>query len=50
MREHKWCGRMVGELGLTEDELIALIIREDKNIIPDGKTVINEGDKVVLYK
>ena len=38
------------ELGLKEDELIALVIREDKSIIPDGKTVLLEKDVVVLYK
>ena len=47
---HKWCGKMVGELGLKEDELIALIIRDEENIIPDGKTKIIGGDRVVIYR
>ena len=49
-RNHKWCNRMIGELGLKDDELIALIIRKDQTIIPDGRTVIREGDMVVLYR
>lgn len=49
-RTHKWCGKVIGELGLKEDELIALIIRNEETIIPDGKTRISEGDVVVLYR
>lgn len=47
---HKWCGRIVGELGLKEDELIALIIRDGETVIPDGKTKIIGGDRVVIYR
>lgn len=49
-RNHKWCDKMIRELNLKEDELIALIIRNDETIIPDGKTKIQEGDTVVLYR
>lgn len=47
---HKWCDKVIGELGLKEDELIALIFRNGATIIPDGKTKILSGDKVVLYR
>lgn len=49
-KEHKWCGRSIEELKLPQNVLIALIKRNDENIIPDGKTVIEQGDVVVLYK
>lgn len=47
---HPWCRKAIGELGLKEDELIALIFRNGETIIPDGKTTVLEGDKVVLYR
>lgn len=47
---HKWCYKKIGELGLQDDELIALILRENETIIPDGKTTIVEGDRVVMCR
>ncbi len=49
-KKHKWCNQAIGSLSLGDDELIALIIRHDQTIIPDGKTVIHEGDTVVVYR
>ena len=43
-----WCDKPIEELQLKETEIIAMVMRGDKNIIPDGKTVIKEGDIVVL--
>jgi len=45
-----WCNKKIAELELGENVLIAMIIRGEENIIPDGKTVIREKDIVVLYK
>lgn len=47
---HNWCNRSIEELQLPPNELIALIIRGDENLIPDGKTVILEHDIVVAYR
>lgn len=47
---HEWCRKKIGELKLEKDELIALIMRNNETIIPDGATTIMEGDKVVLYR
>lgn len=47
---HKWCNKAIGELKLEEDELIALVLRDDETIIPDGRTKILDGDTVVLYR
>lgn len=45
-----WCNKSISELELGANELIAMILRGDETIIPDGKTVICEKDIVVLYK
>lgn len=49
-KEHKWCNKCIGELKLRKDELIALVIRDEETIIPDGKTEIIDGDIVVMYR
>lgn len=45
-----WCNKKIAELELGSNVLIAMIIRGEENIIPDGKTLIREKDVVVLYK
>lgn len=47
--DHIWCQKKIEELNLSEDMLIVLIKRDNENIIPDGKTVIQEKDIVILY-
>ncbi len=47
---HKWCNKMISEMNLKDDELIALILRNEETIIPDGKTKIHEDDVVVIYR
>lgn len=49
-KHHEWCDRAIAELKLPSDELLAMIIRGEENLIPDGKTVIREGDIVVAYR
>lgn len=49
-KKDTWCNKKIAELELGANELIAMIIRGDETIIPDGKTVICERDVVVLYK
>lgn len=44
-----WCNHAIEELTLPKNKLIAMIIRGEETIIPDGKTVIKENDIVVLY-
>lgn len=45
-----WCNKLIGELELGADELIAMVLRGGASIIPDGKTKLLENDIVVLYK
>ena len=48
-REHPWKGCRTEELELEDHLLVAMIKREDRNIIPRGKTEIKEGDILVVY-
>jgi len=45
---HKWVGRQVKNLELMPSVLLVLIIRNNENIIPNGNTVIEKGDRIVL--
>lgn len=47
---HSWCGKRIEELKLPDHVLIALVMRGEENLIPDGQTVILEGDVVVAYR
>ena len=49
-RYHPWCNRTIADLNLAPDELIAMIMRGEESLIPDGKTRILEGDRVVTYR
>lgn len=49
-KDHQWCNHSIEELNLPPNELIALIIRGDENLIPDGKTIILENDIVAAYR
>lgn len=49
-KDHVWCGKRIEELKLPDHMLIALVIRGEENLIPDGKTVIREADVVVSYQ
>ena len=49
-QDHNWCNCSIAELNLPENILIALIKRDDENIIPQGSTVIQVRDRVVIYK
>lgn len=43
-----WDGRIVMELGLPKNVLIALVLREGERIIPRGYTRLQAGDKAVI--
>ena len=45
---HSWCGRRVSEIVLPPQLLLVVIMRGDEQIVPDGSTVIEEGDLLVL--
>ena len=43
-----WCNRPICELKISKNKLIAMVIRDNQPIIPDGKTIIREHDVVVF--
>lgn len=49
-RSHPWCNRRIMKLALPEDMLIALILRGEQTIIPDGYTQILRGDRVITFR
>lgn len=44
----EWCDKAISELKIPKDQLIAMIIREEQPIIPDGGTILKEKDVVVF--
>ena len=47
--EHPWIGMQVKELDISRQDLIVMIQRRNKVIIPNGATMIRKDDKVVMY-
>ena len=44
----RWNGKLISELGLPENMLIALVLRDGQKILPRGGTRLEAGDKVVV--
>ena len=47
--QHHWAGRKVADLDISRLEIIVMIHRNGKSISPNGNTVINVGDVVLIY-
>lgn len=47
--EHEWVGRKIKDLDISRQELIVMIRRKNRTIIPNGSNVIKMGDVVVMY-
>lgn len=47
-KEDEWCDKAICELNISKQQLIAMIIRGEKPIIPDGSTILREQDVVVF--
>jgi len=45
-----WCNKAISELDIPEDMLIAMIVRNNVTVIPNGQTVLLEDDILVMYK
>ena len=48
-RNHQWNGKLISELDLPSQTLIALLARNGKTIVPRGQTKLLEDDVVVLF-
>ncbi len=47
--EHPWVGMEIKDLDISRQELVVMIQRKDRIIVPNGTTSIRKGDTVVLY-
>lgn len=47
--EHRWCNKKISEAKFYKNTIIVMITRGDEIIIPDGNTVIQNQDLVVVY-
>ena len=47
--EHEWVGKQIKDLDISRQELIVMIRRLNRTIIPNGTTYIKAGDMVVMY-
>lgn len=45
---HNWCNQSLARLRLPEDLLVAMIVRGNEIVIPEGSTVLRAGDLLVL--
>ena len=43
-----WCGKSISDLNLPPNTLIVLVKREGEDIVPNGQTVLECGDTIVL--
>lgn len=46
---HDWIGRQIKDLDISRQTLIVMIKRKNRVIIPEGSTVIKQGDSIILY-
>ena len=49
-KDHPWIGRSLAEIRIPDDQLMIVIIRGGDKIIPNGKTVVEEGDVALIFK
>lgn len=47
--EHDWVGKPIKDLDISRLELIVMVKRKNKTIIPNGSTIIKSGDIVILF-
>lgn len=45
---HEWAGRRLGDIRMHQHQLVVMIKRGDAVIIPDGNTVVQTGDVLVM--
>ncbi len=43
-----WIGKKIAKLGLTHDIIVAIIRRDEENLVPTGDLQLKEGDELIL--
>lgn len=46
---HSWIGSRIKELDISRRVFVVMVKRKDKNICPQGSTLLKEGDVVLLF-
>ena len=49
LKHSPWNGQMIRDLDISRQTIIILVKRGKKAIIPNGNTVLLEGDKIIMY-
>ena len=49
LKHSPWNGQMIRDLDISRQTIIILVKRGKKSIIPNGNTVLMEGDKIIMY-
>lgn len=47
-KNHPWSGKKIRDIVSLPDLLLVLVLRGEERIVPNGDTVIREGDRIVL--
>lgn len=48
-KQHPWNGQRIRDLDISRQTIIIMVKREGRAMIPNGNTVLLEGDRVILY-
>jgi len=48
-KQHPWNGQRIRDLDISRQTIIIMVKRDGKAMIPNGNTVLQEGDRVLLY-
>lgn len=48
-KNHKWCNKRIDNLSLSNNMLIVMVKKGEECVIPKGSTLLECGDRVVLY-
>ncbi len=46
--EHKWCGKSISQISIPKGNLIVMIKRDNKTLIPNGQIKIHQNDVLVI--
>ena len=48
LNNHEWIGKRIHEVIFPPESILVLIIRDNKRIIPNGNTILNEKDILIM--
>lgn len=48
VKEHKWCGRKVRDIVFPPQILLAVVVRGEEELVPNGDLTLEKGDLLIL--